>query len=427
MRFGVFFELQMPRPWAEDTEAKLYHEALETIELADRLGIQHAWAQEHHFLEEYSHSTAPEVFLAAASQRTKRIRLGHGVTLLPPPINHPARIAERVSALDIVSNGRVEWGTGESSSRIELEGFNVDYMEKRAMWAEAIRECAKMMAATPYPGFEGKYFSMPARNIIPKPVQKPHPPCWVACTNRDTMKLAARLGLGALTFAFMDAKEAKFWVEEYYETFKRECTPIVQNVNPNIAMLTGIYCHPDGARARELGEEGQRFFAYGLAHYYRFGAHVPGRTSIWEEFKKAPPFPMAGHAGLGSPEEVRENFEALEQAGVDQLILLQQAATYKHEGICESLELFGNSVLPAFIEREAARQAKKQAELAPYIEAALARVDRVEHGEIPVVESYPKLWERNKAVALDALTPNRQVGSEAVWRMSVGGINRQKK
>jgi alkanesulfonate monooxygenase SsuD/methylene tetrahydromethanopterin reductase-like flavin-dependent oxidoreductase (luciferase family) len=425
MKFGMFFELQLPRPWEPDDELRLYQNALEWVEIADRVGFDVAWAQEHHFLEEYSHSTAPEVFLAACSQRTRRIRLGHGITLMPPAYNHPARVAERIAALDLVSRGRVEWGTGESSSRIELEGFGVDYIEKRAMWAETVREAAKMMSSEPYPGFAGKYFSMPPRNIVPKPVQKPHPPMWVACTNRDTMKLAARLGLGALTFAFMDGNEAKYWVEEYYEIFKRECTPIGMSVNPNIAMLMGLMVHPDSAIAHARGDEGQRFFAYGLAHYYRFGSHRPGRTSIWEEFKQAPEFPMAGHAGIGNPDEVREAFQKFEDAGVDQLIVLQQAARYPHEHICESLELFGAQVLPAFREREEARQRQKAIELAPYIEQAMQRIPAPEPLEVPIVDSYPKFWEKNKLIDTSTLSPRRQVGAEVMWRMMIGGVNRR--
>src|SRR5690348_12362303 len=208
MRFGIFYEHQLPRPWHEGDELRLFQHALDQVELADRLGIDNAWEVEHHFLEEYSHSSAPEVFLAACSQRTKNIRLGHGITLMPPGYNHPARVAERIATLDLVSNGRVEWGTGESSARIELEGYGVDVMRKREAWQEAVPEGAKMMAANPYPGFKGEFFSMPHRNIVPKPVQRPHPPLWVACSNRATIRLAAKLGMGALTFAFIDPNEA---------------------------------------------------------------------------------------------------------------------------------------------------------------------------------------------------------------------------
>ena len=156
MQFGIFYEHQLPRPWDDGDEHKLFKDALDQVELADRLGIDYAWEVEHHFLEEYSHSSAPEVFLAACSQRTKNIRLGHGITLMPPGYNHPARVAERIATLDLVSDGRVEWGTGESSARIELEGFGINYMEKRDMWQEAVRETAKMMAMEPYPGYAGQ-------------------------------------------------------------------------------------------------------------------------------------------------------------------------------------------------------------------------------------------------------------------------------
>src|SRR5207249_10888464 len=170
MEFGIFYEHQLPRPWTEDAEERLLRDALDQVELADRLGVGYAWEVEHHFLEEYSHSPAPEVFLAAFSQRTKRIRLGHGIVLMPPKYNPPARVAERIATLDLVSGGRVEWGTGESNSRIELEGFGINYVDKRAMWAEAVRETAKMMSMDPYPGYEGRYFSMPVRNVVPKPI-----------------------------------------------------------------------------------------------------------------------------------------------------------------------------------------------------------------------------------------------------------------
>src|SRR5919109_4670523 len=109
MKFGIFYELQLPRPWVPGGELTLYQNALDQLELADRLGYDFAWEVEHHFLEEYSHSPAPEVFLAAASQRTRRIRLGHGIVQIPPAVNHPARVAERVATLDLICDGRLEF------------------------------------------------------------------------------------------------------------------------------------------------------------------------------------------------------------------------------------------------------------------------------------------------------------------------------
>jgi alkanesulfonate monooxygenase SsuD/methylene tetrahydromethanopterin reductase-like flavin-dependent oxidoreductase (luciferase family) len=420
MQFGMFFELQLPRPWAPDSEQTLVRNALEWAELGEQAGIEYAWAQEHHFLEEYSHSTAPEVFLAAVSQRTRRMRVGHGITLMPPAYNHPARVAERIAMLDLVSDGRVEWGTGESSSRLELEGFGVSYIEKRAMWAECVREAARMLCTEPYPGYQGRYFSMPPRNVIPKPVQKPHPPLWVACTNRDTLKLAARLGMGALTFSFMDAGEARFWVNEYYETFKRECQPIGRAVNPNVAMLAGVLCHEDAATAVERGLTGQQFFKWALAHYYRFGSHVPGRTNLWEEFRKAKPEPMAGVGAVGDPQQVRRHFRELEEAGVDQLILLQQAGRYPHEHVCASLELLGKAVLPEFRERHEERRAKKARDLAPFTEQAVERVPPVEEVEPARVESYPRLWGQ-EGVTDQQVGTKRALDAASLWRLHVGG------
>lgn len=392
MKFGLFYEHQIPRPWDEGAEHKLFQDALAQVELADQLGFDYIWEVEHHFLEEYSHSSAPEVFLAACSQRTNQIRLGHGIVLMPPGYNHPARVAERIATLDLVSNGRVEWGTGESASHMELGGFNVDPKYKREMWAECTRETAKMMVQSPYAGYEGQYFSMPPRNVVPKPLQSPHPPPWVACSSRDSLRYAARYGLGALTFAFVDAEEAKFWVEEYYDIFEKECEPLTQRVNPNIAMVSGFSCHDDEETAVARGLDGLRFFRFGLAHYYHNGSQIPGETDIWQLYRQTPQDPAEARAGIGTPDQIREHLEIMENAGVDQVVFIQQAGANRHEDICESLELFAERVLPDFKERDAAQVAKKNERLAEVIAAAEKRKPTLTTlSEVPVVDSYPVL------------------------------------
>ena len=395
MKFGIFYEHQIPRPWREDDERRLFKDALAQVELADRLDIDYVWEVEHHFLEEYSHSSAPEVFLAACSQRTSRIRLGHGIVLMPPGYNHPARVAERVATLDLVSDGRVDWGTGESSSRIELEGFGVDPQLKRDMWTETLRETARMMASAPYAGFEGEYFSMPPRNVVPKPIQRPHPPIWVACSNRETIKLAARLGIGALTFAFVDADEARHWVSEYYDTFESECKPIGQAVNPNIAMVTGFMCHEDSDTAVARGLRGFQFFGYALSHFYVTGVHAPGSFDIWKDFEKNGPKELGPTGCIGDPNQVRDTLRIYEEAGVDQVVFIQQGGRNEHEHICDSLRLFAREVMPEFAARDAEREAAKSARLSSAIRAAESRIVGPEKLEdIPQVESYPVLMER---------------------------------
>ena len=262
-------------------------DALEQIELADRLGLDCIWLVEHHFLEEYSHSSAPEVFLGAASQRTKQIRLGHGIVQLPVEVNHPARVAERVATLDLLSHGRLEFGTGEGSSQAELGGFGVPRGAKRDQWEEALDVICRMLAEEPFTGHRGRWIDVPPRNVVPKPWQTPHPPLWVACSRRETIELAGRRGLGVLSFSFIAPEDAKPWVDMYYELLgSDECVPAGLAVNPNFAVVVPFMCHPDEETAIERGIDGAHFFGYSLAHYYVFGRHRPAHTSVWDEFER---------------------------------------------------------------------------------------------------------------------------------------------
>jgi alkanesulfonate monooxygenase SsuD/methylene tetrahydromethanopterin reductase-like flavin-dependent oxidoreductase (luciferase family) len=397
MRFGLFYEHQMPRPWAEGDEERLLSNALEQVELADRLGLHSVWEVEHHFLEEYSHSSAPEVFLAAASQRTSRIRLGHGIVQLPPGFNHPARVAERIATLDLVSHGRVEFGTGESSSQAELGGFGVDRDLKREQWDEALDAITRMFVEEPFAGYHGRFVDMPPRNVVPKPAQKPHPPLWVACSRRDTILLAGRKGIGALSFSFIEPEQAKEWVDQYYELIaSEECVPAGFSVNPQVAVVLPFMVHPDEDTAIQRGIDGAHFFGYSLAHYYVFGEHRPGRTNVWEEFQEhrsehgfareiiEPGSEQLGvhilQQGLGSlrgavgtPAQVRDLLDRYEAAGVDEVILVGQAGKNQHEHICESLELFAKEVLADFAGRDEEREAAKRERLVEAMEKALAR------------------------------------------------------
>jgi len=394
MKFGIFYEHSLPRPWDGDTELELFQNALDQVALADQVGIDCVWEVEHHFLEEYSHSSAPEVFLAACSQRTRNIRLCHGITLTPPAYNHPARLAERIATLDLVSRGRVEWGTGESATLMEMEGFAIPPEEKTAMWREGTEQAANMLALTPYPGFHGKYFSMPCRNVVPKPMQRPHPPMWMGCSRRESILRAARAGIGALVFGFVEPEQAAVWVKEYYDIIRSDaCVPIGHAVNANIAVATGFSMHEDEDEAIRRGLDGFRFFGYSLGHYVMFGEHQPGVTDIWQRFEEVrEDIPdNAGRGGIGTPEQVRRHLQGYADVGIDQVILIQQSGRNRHEHICESLERFGETLLPEFKANEAEREERKAAELAPHVAAALARKPRLAMpAEVPFVKSHGK-------------------------------------
>lgn len=386
----MLYELQIPKPWDAESELRCIQEATEQVVLADEIGLDHAWAVEHHFLEEYSHCSASEVFLASLAAKTKQIRIGFGIRQVIPNYNHPSRTAEAVAMLDLVSGGRAEFGIGEGATRLELRGYNIDARRKQAIALEAAEQVANMLVMEPYPGFESENFSMPCRNVVPKPLQKPHPPMWMACTNRKTIETAARNGLGALAFSFVDPDDARIWAQTYYDIIKSEaCVPLGHTVNANIAMVAGFSIHHDAEEAQRRGIDGFQFFRYAVNALVANETR-PGRSRLWEEYEelRGPDLPSLAAPGIGTPENYRELVSQFQDAGVDQIIFLQQGGKNRHEHICESLQIFGDEVLPHFTADKAARQAAKDAELAPYIEAALARKQYMKpltDDEIPIV------------------------------------------
>ncbi|MBM3139110.1 MAG: LLM class flavin-dependent oxidoreductase [Chloroflexi bacterium] len=403
MKFGLFYEMQLPRPldaesWDPDAERRLFGEMIEQVELADRLGYDYVFFVEHHFLEEYAHSSAPEMVLAALSGRTSRIRLGHGVIQMPPSMNHPARVAERIATLDVLSGGRVEFGTGEGTSDTELNAFHVGRAVKKSMWEEATRECVKMMVQTPYEGYEGEFFSMGRRNVIPKPLQRPHPPLWVAASRRETTMLAARFGIGSLGFGFETPEETAERVQEYYRLVREECFPIGVAINPGLLVLNQFMCAEDDEEAVRRSANGPGFFSYSLGYYSTSGGtardeqgvslierHQPGRTNIFRNFSALPQEQKDGRrqlqqarlltqeeiaaqepegetaralfraarsgSAIGSPDTIRRNIARYEDAHLDVMVLNAQCGDRRHEHIMEAIELFGTQVMPDFQER----------------------------------------------------------------------------
>jgi alkanesulfonate monooxygenase SsuD/methylene tetrahydromethanopterin reductase-like flavin-dependent oxidoreductase (luciferase family) len=257
---------------------------------------------------------------------------------------------------------------------------------------------------------------MPPRNVVPKPVQKPHPPLWVACSRRDTILLAAEKGIGALSFAFVEPEDAKAWVDDYEAVLADRCDPVGLAVNPQVACVTPMMCAPKEEDALARGLEGANFFGYSLAHFYVFGDHVPASTDVWEEFvdrrekmgyspeaalaeqrqvlgAKAAAGDRTGLRGaIGTPDQLRQFLRRYEEAGVDQLIFVMQAGHNRHEDIMESLELFGAQVLPEFIDRDADAVRAKEARLAPLVDQAMARRERHDPVMPPdyVVRAIPK-------------------------------------
>ena len=362
MKFGIIYELQMQKPWDDDSEYRTYHEALDQIELADKMGFDYVWEVEHHFLSEYSHSSAPEVFLAAVSQRTKNIRVGHGIALLPYPFNHPIRVAERAAALDIVSNGRLDLGTGRSVTQQELGGFGIDPADSRPMWEEAVRMIPKMWTQETF-SWEGDYFVVPPRNVIPKPVQKPHPPMWMACTQPESFRIAGESGLGALSFGFIVPGMLEASIAAYRQAAEN-ANPVGEFVNNQFAATSFACVAPTDDEALEYGRPAAQFFQESLGILFvpwgkekgapdSYQYYVTLANMVEERLKESGDsrFDEAWESGtfcIGTPERVRKVCERYAETGIDQLIVMCQAGRIPHEKVMQTVQLFGEEIIPHF-------------------------------------------------------------------------------
>jgi alkanesulfonate monooxygenase SsuD/methylene tetrahydromethanopterin reductase-like flavin-dependent oxidoreductase (luciferase family) len=360
MEFALQYEIQRSRPHYEGFMYDIYHQATEQVKLADRLGYHSVWTVEHHFLAEWSYSSAPEVWYGALSQLTSHIRLGHGVSLLPIPFNHPVRVAERIAVLDIMSDGRVECGTGRSITEQELGGFDINPEDSRPMWEEAVAEIPKMWTQHVYEGHEGKYFKMPPREVIPKPVQKPHPPLWLACTQPTTWEVAGHKGIGALGFGISEPGV----LDQLVKTYKKavaECEPVGSFVNDRTAAATICVCAPTREEAKSIAKDAIDFTTRKAAEL--FTPFAKQEVKGYEYYKKMAEAAVAtadyrlsmadldkrieaGAVMVGDPEDCLRVAKVYESAGVDLLLMLVQVGAVPHDKVMQTIDLIGKHVMP---------------------------------------------------------------------------------
>jgi len=356
MKFGLLYEMETPRPWHALSEYNVYWEALAQIELADRIGIDYVWEVEHHFLEEYSHSPAPEVFYGAVTQRTRNIRIAHGVRLLPFNFNHPIKIAEQAAVLDIMSNGRVDLGTGRSTTSQELDGFGVDYERTRAEVREALDIIVKAWTEDILE-YNGKLIQVPPRRVVPKPIQKPHPPMWMACVAPDSYQMAGDRGLGVLSFS-LNFDFVAVTVENYRKAFASRSDQVPKV--PNEAFGALLICHvADNKEDEAVGLEGARWFMHNVAKLFQplmaknklySYEYLRNLMAVDIDPKDIPDSKLKDHpmVVVGNPDEVIRKLENFQKAGVDQAICFKQAGRIPHQKIMNSLKLMARHVLPHF-------------------------------------------------------------------------------
>lgn len=354
MKFSLFFEIQVADSTPEK-EAQLFHHCLEQARLADEVGYHCIWEVEHHGLYEYSHSSAPEVFLSFVAAQTSRIRIGHGCTLLPYRYNHPIRIAERIATLDILSGGRVNWGTARSGSKVEQEAFEVDKSTLHDEWREALEMIPRMWNPGPF-SYDGRFFKIPATYVIPTPVQRPHPPIFAACSKPEDARAVGSIGIGALNVATYREEMLAACVSSYRDAIAG-CIPVGSTVNNHFACSAACLVLPDDNKACQHGLRGSTYFTEALLHYYGPKRHL-GPLSLnndflapeyVEDFRRIRNTPRSQLSSvIGDPLAARESVQRFADVGVDEMLLVMQAGTTPHEIVMESIRTFGEEVIPHF-------------------------------------------------------------------------------
>ena len=362
MEFGIFVQSYVPGfRMAVDPDAEhhaILHDA-ELIKAADKAGFKYVWVTEHHFLHEYSHMSANDAFIGYLASSTDRIHLGSGIFNPLPQVNHPVKVAERAAMLDHLSDGRFEFGTGRGAGSHEILGFlqgavdlssgSRDLSITREIWEETIPEFAKMWTHDTYEGFQGKWWSLPPRQVLPKPWKKPHPPMWYAAGNTSSYAMAARKGLGVLGFSVGDLTE----MEPVVSAYKKEipnAEPVGAYVNDNVMVTSAAFIDEDHDRAVKSAVDGKLSYLQSNVFRYHDTFPHPEQVPYWPEL--IPDYDRDVIEGLiqigglicGDPDEALEQCRRWESAGADQLVFGSGMATLDEE--LETIRLLGEHVIP---------------------------------------------------------------------------------
>ena len=372
MKLDLLYEFQPKvRPWSKphpygqrEAEQAAYFEAIEEVKLADTLGFQTVWCVEHHFRDGRSACPSNEVVLGGFSTITKNIRMGFGVSLMPPGFQHPARVAEKVATVDILSRGRVEWGTGRSTP-MEQIAFGVPSDDRsRLMWKEAVEFVVAAWERERI-SWDSDLIKMPERMQTPKPYQDPHPPAWLAAASEKSAESAGKYGLGLLSFALLQPVSSMAnHIKVYREAQLKPEQQITRVKNDRVGVYTLVHCteDPEKAQAEYNLWESVRWWYQHLAEF----------TLQWElpnlsKEEQAAVFPLLQPAIegkidvdmyqredmiiIGTPEMCLEKILRYEEVGVDQLLCYVQFGSIPHEKVLETLELLGTKVIPVLEKR----------------------------------------------------------------------------
>ena len=354
MEFGLFIQGYTPKFRREvdpDAEHHAFMNEIEVVKAADKAGFKYVWATEHHFLDEYSHLSANDVVLAYLAHATERIHLGSGIFNPLPQVNHPAKVAERVAMLDHLSDGRFEFGTGRGAGSHEILGFlpgMKDLSGTKEIWEDVIGEFAKMWMQDTYEGYDGKFWSLPPRKILPKPYKKPHPAMWYAAGNTTSYAMAAQKGLGVLGFSVGSFDELGPVMAAYKKEIPN-AEPVGAFVNDNIMVTSAAFVAEDDRKAIDSAIASRMTYLQSNVFRYHDTFPHPPEIPVWPELipdvtEEMIPFLRSAGSIIGDPEHALEQCRRWESAGADQLVFgIGSAST---EDSLEMVRLMGEHVIP---------------------------------------------------------------------------------
>jgi alkanesulfonate monooxygenase SsuD/methylene tetrahydromethanopterin reductase-like flavin-dependent oxidoreductase (luciferase family) len=375
MELGLLYEFDVPKPWAGEhpwgqrmAERRAYQECLDQIVLADKKGFTTVWCVEHHFREGISHMPSNETVLAALSQVTNDIELGFGVTLTPHEFIHPARVAEKVATVDLLSKGRVQWGIGRSTP-MEQIAFNVDRTRSKEKMLAAARTIVGMWEQQYYEE-HSEFLDFPRRMVTPKPYQYPHPPAWMAAASDESAVMAGQNGLGLLCFSiFQPLSRLKMLIDSYREA-QKQAKPLTSVHTNKVGIYTLVHCMESRRKAEQNRLWDSMWYWYKTIAQFIIDwelAHLSPeeQDKVFPLLKKQADgefdislFDEQDMVIVGTPEECLNKFLRYEEAGVDQVLCYINFGYLPHQAVMRSVQLLGDYVIPELRKAGADRMAK---------------------------------------------------------------------
>ncbi|MCT2399119.1 LLM class flavin-dependent oxidoreductase [Novosphingobium mangrovi (ex Huang et al. 2023)] len=375
MELGLLYEFEAPKPWEGEhpwgqrtKERQAYKNCIEQIALADRKGFHTAWLVEHHFREGRSHMPCNDVVLGALSQITENIRLGFGVTLMPHEFIHPVRVAEKVATVDLLSRGRAEWGMGRSTP-MEQIAFGVDAAESKKKMLAACKTVSEMWAQEYYEE-DSEYLKFPKRMVTPKPYQYPHPPCWMAASSEETIRMAGQNGLGLLCFSIMQPLDKLAALIDIYREEQKNAVPVSHVHTNKVGVYTLVHCTESRSKFDTNRVWDSMWWWYRASAEFILKwemAHLPpeAQDKAFPLLKKQAAGDFDIHSFdeqdmviIGTPEECLKKFLKYEDAGIDQVLCYVNFGYLPQEAVLESITLLGDYVIPELKAMGAKRTAR---------------------------------------------------------------------